>query len=315
MSFTTAQRQELASCVGGKILWDCPLAPYTSFGIGGPAAALVDIQNHTECAALLMCCEKNAIPWQVVGRGTNLLVADEGFGGVVLFFGKRMSQISLVQVEGAGLSGVMVEAGCSLSRVVSFYTEHNFSGLEFAVGIPGTVGGAVVMNAGACGGELAHRLVSIEVFSLAGGREKLWREQLDFSYRHWKDQGIGNKRRIVLAAELSISPGVREGIENRCRENLQKRKRSQPKGVKSGGSFFKNPPGDSAGRLIDAAGLKGRRCGGAMISEKHANFLVNAGGATAADVLRLMEQVTAEVEGHSGVQLIPEVHVLKGDSQ
>lgn len=310
MTLSTAHRHGLEKRACSEIRWDCPLAPYTSFGIGGPADALIEFIDGVECATLLQFCAENAIPWQVMGRGTNLLVADEGFAGVVFIFAKEMSKLSLIREEGVGITGVRVGAGCSLTKVVNYYLDHNLSGLEFAAGIPGTLGGAVVMNAGACGGELAHRVVSIEVFTIAHGIEKLWREELDFRYRSWENQGTGDRKRIVLAAELSVSPGSREGIQERCNENLRKRKGSQPKGIKSGGSFFKNPPGDSAGRLIDAAGLKGRRCGGAMISEVHANFLVNVGGATSADVKQLMAMVTAAVAADSGIHLLPEVHIL-----
>lgn len=310
MTITAGHRKELATYAGNKVQWDCPLAPYTSFGIGGPADALIEIGHVAECVALLQYCGTQSIPWRVIGRGTNLLVADSGFRGVVLLFSREMSQISMMQGADAAISGVLVGAGCSLAKLVNWYTENSFSGLEFASGIPGSVGGAVTMNAGACGGELADRLVAIDAFSVAGGVERLGREQLDFRYRYWENQGTADRMRIVLAASFSVSPGDREHIQARCRVNLERRKEHQPNGVKSGGSFFKNPPGDSAGRLIDASGLKGRRCGGAMISEHHANFLVNSGGATAADVLCLMELVTSQVQKDSGVQLIPEVHFL-----
>ncbi len=310
MSLAAGHRKELAACAGNKVQWDCPLAPYTSFGIGGPADALVEIGTVDECAALLRYCIAKNLSWRVIGRGTNLLVPDSGFRGVILMFNGGMSGISMLQETGAAVSGVLAGAGCSLAQLVSWYTENSFSGLEFAIGIPGSVGGAVIMNAGACGGELADRLVAIDVFTLAGGVERLGREQLDFRYRYWENQGTGDGRRIVLAARFSVSPGNKEQIQARCRANLERRKVSQPKGLKSGGSFFKNPPGDSAGRLIEASGLKGRQCGGAMISELHANFLVNTGGATASDVLRLMDMVTHQVLVDSGVQLIPEVHFL-----
>lgn len=303
-------REGLADVASGTIRWNCPLAPYTSFGIGGPADALIEVEDAGELGRLLDYCADNDLPWRLIGKGSNLLVADKGFAGVVLLLGKGFSEISVLPEPSSDGIGLRVGAGCSFAKLLNWCTERNYSGFEFATGIPGTLGGAVVMNAGAWGEEIADRIAAIEVFSLHAGVETLGRDQLDFSYRLWRNQGSGEKKRIVLSVDLRVVQGEKETIQNRCREILQRRKETQPKGQKNGGSFFKNPPGDSAGRLIEASGLKGRSCGGAMVSPVHANFLVNTGLATAEDVCQLMNMVIEQVKKDSGIQLFPEVHFL-----
>ena len=166
------------------------------------------------------------------------------------------------------------------------------------------------MNGGARGGEIADVIDSIRVVSHHSGAEHLERSELDFRYRVWRNQGSGEKKRIVLSADMRLKPGNKEDIQKECREYLEQRKVKQPKGTRNAGSFFKNPEGDSAGRLIEASGLKGKSCGGAMVSPVHANFLVNTGKATANDVYKLMDTVIRQVKKDSGVQLFPEVHFL-----
>lgn len=301
-------RQELSRIVAHPVQWDCPLAGYTSFGIGGPAEALVTVDRHEELAALLGFLESSRIPWRIIGKGTNLLVRDEGFAGAVLLLGRDFKQVDFVSA-GGGCWRARVGAGCSLARLVSLCSVKGLAGLEFAVGIPGTVGGAAVMNAGAWGRDMAAVIRAVTMIDQAG-EEVLGRDALHFGYRCWQDFGRFAGRAVVAGCELELSEGDPEEIRRRCAAFQQKRQGSQPRGQGNAGSFFRNPAHDSAGRLIEASGLKGMTVGGAMVSEKHANFLVNAGGATAADVLALMRLVQDKVRQDSGVELEPEVHVL-----
>ena len=305
-----SMQKELAGFAEGKVQWDCPLAPYTSFGIGGPADALVVVESVTDLGNLLKYFTDNDLAWRFIGRGSNILVSDDGFAGVVLLFGKGLSEIEDLTESGAKTISIRVGAGFSLAKLLNWCADRGYSGLEFTTGIPGSIGGAVVMNAGALGEEIADVISAIDVMSLATGVGTLNRDELDFSYRSWGNQGIDDKQHIVLSVDLQLLSGDRESIKKRCSENLQKRKEKQPRVQKNAGSFFKNPPEDSAGRLIEASGLKGKCCGGAMVSPVHANFIVNTGEATAKDVRQLMNVVTEQVKLDSGVQLFPEVHFL-----
>ncbi|KAB2889188.1 MAG: UDP-N-acetylmuramate dehydrogenase [Desulfobulbaceae bacterium] len=301
-------RQELSRIVAHPVQWDCSLAEYTSFGIGGPAEALVTVDRREELAALLGFLEASRIPWRVIGKGTNLLVRDEGFAGAVLLLGRDFKQVDLVP-GGGGLWRARVGAGCSLARLVSLCGVKGLAGLEFAVGIPGTVGGAAVMNAGAWGSDMAAVIRAVTMIDQAG-EEVLGREDLHFGYRCWQDFRRFAGRAVVAGCELELAEDDPQEVRRRCTVFQQKRQGGQPRGQGNAGSFFRNPANDSAGRLIEASGLKGMTVGGAMVSEKHANFLVNAGGATAADVLALMRLVQDKVRQDSGVELEPEVHVL-----
>jgi len=303
-------KEELIKLAENPVQWDCNLAPYTSFGIGGPAEALVQVASPLELGRLLTFFADHSLNWRFIGRGSNLLVSDSGFAGVILLFGKPLSQIELLEESGGGNVRVRVGAGCSLAKLLSWCTDKRFSGLEFTAGIPGSLGGAIVMNAGAWGGEIADIVDSLEVISLHSGVERLEHDELDFRYRVWANQGDGKNKRLVLSADICLKPGKKIEIYEKCREYLTQRKAKQPKIEKNAGSFFKNPTGDSAGRLIEASGLKGTTFGGAMVSPVHANFLVNTGNATASDVCRLMDIVTIQVKKDSGVRLLPEVHFL-----
>jgi UDP-N-acetylmuramate dehydrogenase len=303
-------KDRLSSLTVNPIQWDCSLAPYTSFGIGGAASALITVESVAELEMLLKCFVENNLNWRLIGRGTNLLVADHGFAGVILILGRGFSRIVLQKQKKTGQVTVRVGAGCSLARLLAWCVEQGLSGLEFVSGIPGSLGGAVVMNAGAWGGEMADVIVALTVVRSSTGRKILEREELDFSYRSWQNQVNDGAAGMVVAVDLQLRQGIKEEIAGRCRGYLQQRMQKQPKGLKNAGSFFKNPPGDSAGRLIEASGLKGKSCGGAMISSVHANFLVNRGQATAKDVLLLMEVVRGKVAKESGVTLETEVHFL-----
>lgn len=304
-------KAELETLTSNTVQWDCSLAPFTSFGIGGSASAVIVIEGVAELADVLSCCNRNTLQYRFIGRGTNILVADDGFDGVVLLFGKALSQIRLLKGTTEGHIRIQVGAGCSLTKLLNWCVEKGYAGLEFASGIPGSLGGAVIMNAGAWSGEMADVLNSVTVFSVTGGEEKIERSELDFGYREWKNQmNSAGEERLVVMAEVVLQKGTSRIIKEKCREYLTKRKEMQPKGVKNAGSFFKNPPGDSAGRLIDAAGLKGERCGDAMVSLVHANFFVNMGFAKARDITNLMEIVVERVREESGIELQAEVHFL-----
>jgi UDP-N-acetylmuramate dehydrogenase len=289
----------------GKIDWDVPLAPYTTFKVGGPAQALVVPESTAEVAILVKGCREEGISWSVIGGGSNLLVADEGFPGVVILMGRELGAISKSGKSGEGKTLVEVEAGCSLARLVNWCGEQQFAGLEFAAGIPGTVGGAVAMNAGAWGREIKDILVSLLLLE-DGVITSRSRQELVFGYRCWqRPEGV-----VVLSATFAFEPGDSARIKENCRKNIEARRTNQPAGQASGGSFFKNPEEGAAGRLMEDAGLKGSRVGGALISEIHANFIVNSGGATAADIIGLMKQARARVKEVHGVTLEPEVQFL-----
>lgn len=303
-------RQALTQLTEEAVQWDCPLHKYTSFAIGGPAAALVTVQSVVELQRLLLFLHESGLAWRVIGRGTNLLVRDSGFDGVILVLGSRLAGVSRGEEAGNGKVPVRVGAACGLGRLLNWCEEQGLSGLEFAAGIPGTVGGAVVMNAGAWGRDVSGCLGSVTVIEPAGEIKCFRRDELDFGYRVWHDHDRVADKSVVVEVELLLLPADSEAVRQQCQCYRQQRQMKQPKNACNAGSFFKNPPHDAAGRLIEASGLKGLRVGGAMVSPVHANFLVNAGGATAADVLELMERVREKVQRDSGIMLEPEVHFL-----
>jgi UDP-N-acetylmuramate dehydrogenase len=309
MAMDTALKDALSRLVANPVQWDCPLSGYTSFAIGGPARALITVEDSRELQGLLSFFSENDLQWRVIGKGTNLLVRDSGFDGVIILLGKGFKGISCRDEKECTSVPVKAGGGCQLTRISGWCIKRGFSGLEFACGIPGTVGGAVVMNAGAWGNELANVLTSVTVLN-AAGPEKIEREQMHFSYRCWQDHAGGMRGWIVTEVEMRLVRSDPDALRRRCAELIRKRRERQPKGQPNAGSFFKNPQGDSAGRLIDKSGCKGMRVGGAMVSPLHANFFVNMGGATAADVRELMDRVRKKVRKDCGVLLDPEVHFL-----
>ena len=306
---STFQKKSLADLVLHPVKWNCPLSQYTSFSIGGPAEAIVRVDKRNELPLLLKFFIKEKIQWLVIGRGTNLLVKDAGFPGVVLVLGEEFLSISdTVEHSGADI-GIHAGGGCSLGRLSSYCTERGLSGLEFASGIPGTVGGSVIMNAGAWGSEMSSVIESVTLVS-SMGEQTIYRKDLNFSYRCWNDYHKFAGNAVVAEVKFCLIQEEQEKIKAYCRAIQRKRKENQPGNYANAGSFFKNPAGDSAGRLIEESGFKGTRVGGAMVSEKHANFLVNRGSATAADVMILMHRIQEKVKKDSGIDLEPEVHFL-----
>ncbi len=299
----------LSSLVSHPVRWQCRLDRFTSFSIGGPAAAVARVNLRSELQPLLIFLTEEKIPWRIIGRGTNLLVRDKGFPGVILLLGTEFQAVSKEVVEESGSVVVRAGGGSGLGNLSHRCIEWGLTGLEFSCGIPGTVGGAVIMNAGAWGDEMSSVIESITLLGPAG-EQRLLRDELDFSYRCWKGFEKYQGNYIVAEVTLTLQQSNPVRIKEQCRILLDKRKATQPGQYASGGSFFKNPPDESAGRLIETSGLKGTIIGGAMVSERHGNFLVNTGSATAEDVLTLMKIVQKQVKIDSGIDLQPEIHFI-----
>ena len=285
----------------GKVLTEEPMSRHTSFQIGGPADLFVQPATGEEVREAIRLAKKVQVPFFVVGNGSNLLVSDDGFRGMILQIGRNLQEIT---VEG---NEIHAEAGALLSRVARTALEHGLTGMEFAAGIPGSLGGAVAMNAGAYGGEMKDILTEVEVLTPEGERKVLTLEELELAYRH---SCIFEKNYIVLSAHLHLGEGDKDAIRNRMDELARARREKQPLEFPSAGSTFKRPEGYFAGKLIQDAGLKGYTVGGAQVSEKHSGFVVNCGGATAEEVLFLIRQVQKKVKDQFGVTMEPEVRMV-----
>lgn len=303
------QQQKLNKLIAGPIGWQSCLDSYTSLGIGGPAEAVVKLDRRQELQPLLVFLAEEKISWRLIGRGTNLLVRDEGFAGVIILLGAEFKAVR--QKPATNSDSVLIDCGAAylISRLAAECADWALTGLEFACGIPGTLGGAVVMNAGAWGGDMASVVQSVSLMTVEGAKS-IHRDDLDFAYRSWPGFAAYQGKGVVTDVELEVRKGDGAAIRQYCGILHERRKNAQGTQYRNAGSFFKNPSNDSAGRLIDASGLKGTTVGGAMISEHHGNFLVNKGGATADDVLRLMQLVQMKVKKDSGVILEPEVHFI-----
>ena len=281
-----------------KVLVKEPMASHTTFKIGGPADYFVKPETVEELAAVLKLCKEEEVPYFILGNGSNLLVGDKGFRGVVIQLYKNF--------DGMTIEGTIVtaKAGAMLVRVAKESGKAGLTGLEFASGIPGTIGGAMVMNAGAYGGEMKDVVTSVTVLTKDGEIKKLSGEEMNFRYR---GSVVEDEDYIVLEAVMELKEGNLEEIQARMAELTVQRKTKQPIEFPSAGSTFKRPEGYFAGKLIQDAGLRGFQVGGAQVSEKHCGFVINAGGATAADVMSLMQQVSDKVNEELGVTLEPEV--------
>lgn len=284
-----------------SICFEEPLSKHTSFRIGGPAEAMAFPKNREELAELL----KKSCLWDrkpvILGAGTNVLAPDEGMKGLIICL--KDCLVGMERVDG---TSIRVMAGVTMARAAVFAASQGLSGLEFAHGIPGTIGGGVYMNAGAYGGELGSLCREVELMDREGKTHVLTHEQMDFSYRH---SCLEETDWIVVSALLSLEPGKEETIRARMKELQAKRLASQPLNYPSAGSAFKRPQGGYAAALIDQAGLKGFRVGDAAISEKHGGFAVNLGKATAEDMKTLLKEVSEKVEAQSGIHLEPEIRV------
>lgn len=281
-----------------KVLVQEPLSGHTTFRIGGPADYFVMPSDEKELAAVIELCRQEEIPWFVLGNGSNLLVGDRGYRGVVIQLYKNFDQ---VVIEG---TTVKAQAGAMLIRAAREAGKAGLTGLEFASGIPGTIGGAMVMNAGAYGGEMKDVVSAVTVLTPEGEVKTLTGEEMDFRYR---TSVVESKKYIVLEAVMELKKGDPVQIQEQMQEFLARRKEKQPVEYPSAGSTFKRPQGYFAGKLIMDAGLRGYRVGGAQISEKHCGFVINTGGATAAEVQQLIRDVSEKVKEQFGVELEPEI--------
>ena len=286
---------------GEAIFLNEDMKKHTSFKIGGPAEVFLEINTTEELLKVTNYCKQEGVDFFVVGNGSNLLVADEGIKGVIIHLTGKLA--------GARGEGDIVRAGAglSLAALAAFTVEEELSGFEFAAGIPGSIGGAIYMNAGAYGGEMKD--VVTGVYLITDGELKHYSvEEMDFSYRHSMLHGLKNA--IVVTVEFKFKPGKREDIEGKISELNAKRREKQPLDYPSAGSTFKRPETGYASQLIEEAGLKGSRIGGAEVSKKHSGFIINADNATAKDVKELISYVQKVVEEKSGVKLYPEVKML-----
>ena len=287
-----------------QLLTDVSMSEHTSFKIGGKADLMVLPKTAQEIMSVIKICQDEEIPYLVIGYGSNLLVRDGGIRGVVIKLHKGFSSIEVLDRL------VTVQAGASLAAVARLAARKGLKGLEFAAGIPGSIGGGVVMNAGAYGGEIKDVLRRVLVL-VNGAAIWLTNPQAGFEYRNSK---IKKDKQIVLEAELELEYGEKNEIEARIESLMRKRSDKQPFDLPSGGSTFKRPKVGYAAELIEKSGLKGTCVGGAMVSPKHAGFIVNTGNATAADVLKLMELVKKRVQETFGVALEREIEVVGEDS-
>lgn len=278
-----------------------PLAKHTSFRIGGCAEVMAFPRNREELAEILKKSALLDCKPVILGAGTNVLAPDEGVRGLVVCL-----KDCLDGMEQLDDTHIRVMAGVTMARAAVFAANLGLSGMEFAHGIPGTVGGGVYMNAGAYGGEIRQICQSVEVMDFDGTLRRLSNPEMQFSYRH---SILEDRPGIVVSADFALEPGESQAIRAKMKELIGKRTASQPLDMPSAGSAFKRPAGGYAAALIEQAGLKGYRCGGAAISEKHAGFAVNLGNATAADVKNLLRQVSDRVFDRTGIRLEPEVRI------
>ena len=292
---------ELQNVMGGSgIFMEEPMKKHTTFRVGGPADVLVQ-PDETALAAILALCRQYHVSYSFIGNGSNLLVGDKGIRGVVIEMTDPMGNI---EVDGTQITA---QAGAMLSKIANTAASNGLGGMEFAAGIPGSVGGAVVMNAGAYGGEMKDIIERVYVLDENGAQLELDRTALNLGYRH---SCIPEKKYIVTKVVLELVPRDEAEIRSKMKELNEKRAEKQPLQYPSAGSTFKRPEGYFAGKLIMDAGLRGYQVGGAQVSEKHCGFVINKGDATAADICQLMRDVADKVQAQFGVVLEPEVKMI-----
>lgn len=284
------------------LIEDCDMSGFTSFRAGGRADLLVMPQSEEELQQVLKILAESHVPYMVMGNGSNILVKDGGYKGVIVKLGDAFDEISI--------QGDILTAGCGalMSSVAKAALDAGLTGFEFASGIPGSLGGAVFMNAGAYGGEMVQIIKEARILSKDGSRQyTLSCQELELGYRHSILHESGD---VAVSVTLQLAEGDREDIRSQMKELAAKRNAKQPVSLPSAGSFFKRPEGYFAGKLIQDAGLKGMSVGGAQVSPLHSGFIVNNGGATASDIIQLMEVVQASVQDQFGVRLEPEVRII-----
>ena len=282
---------------------NAPMREYTTFQIGGPCDFLARPYDEGQIAALIRFCTAGGIRWQIIGNGSNLLAPDAGISGVVIQLGPNFSYIR----PSARPGEILCAAGASLNAAAAFAQKQGLSGLEFAWGIPGNVGGAVYMNAGAYGGEMKDVLVSADYVDQMGNARSISAAEMQLGYRH---SVFSQRDWCITKVKLQLHPDDPEKIRERMEEHMDQRRAKQPLEYPSAGSVFKRPEGNYAGALIEQCGLKGRQIGGAQVSEKHAGFIVNRGGATSRDVSALIREIQRTVEEKTGYRLECELRQL-----
>ncbi len=286
----------------GRVSFEEPMDRHTTFRVGGKADVLVKPKDISEIEAVIQWCNNHSVPYYIIGNGSNLLVGDEGIRGVVILLGTEFSKIEATDDE-----TIWVQAGCLLSKAAKKAQELGLTGMEFAYGIPGTIGGAVVMNAGAYGGEMKDVIDSVTLLTPDDEIIILPSDQMEFGYRQ---SIVTRKNYIVLEVKLCLKKGEKKAIAEKMQELSEARRQKQPLEYPSAGSTFKRPEGYYAGKLIMDSGLAGFRVGDAEVSEKHCGFVINRGHATAKDIETLMDAVIRQVEEHYQVILEPEVRKM-----
>lgn len=298
---TDFEKELLGIVPEARVLREEPMRNHTTFRVGGPADYFVEAQNTQEIEEIVALCKDEEIPYYILGNGSNLLVGDKGYHGVIIQIYKEMNEVTVED------DIIRAQAGALLSKVASTALNESLTGFEFAAGIPGTLGGAVVMNAGAYGGELKDVLLDATVLTEDGRIQVLSNEELELGYR---TSIVARMGFIVLEARIQLRPGNPVEIKDQMDEWKEQRVTKQPLEYPSAGSTFKRPEGYFAGKLIQDAGLRGFRVGDAQVSEKHCGFVVNRGNATAAEIVDLMQQISKKVEEQFHVTLEPEVKRL-----
>ncbi|MDD4237403.1 MAG: UDP-N-acetylmuramate dehydrogenase [Desulfotomaculaceae bacterium] len=302
--FDTAVYRELQDLLAGRLRTGEPMKKHTSWRIGGPADYYIEPVGREELQYVVSFANQRKIPLTVVGNGSNLLVSEKGIRGIVLKIGSGLARVATLEKD------VVAEAGAKLSALAAAARDNSLGGLEFSAGIPGTVGGAVIMNAGANGSSVGALVREVLLLDLEGRLYRRDGEALNFSYRSCDLQ---REPAIVVEARFTCYPREKQLIQEEMEKFIARRQSTQPLRMPNAGSVFKNPPADSAGRLIESAGLKGLRVGGAQISTLHANFIINLGTATASDVLALIDKTRETVLARYGVELLLEVQIV-GDA-
>lgn len=292
-------KRELEQLVTDNLLYiEEPMSKHTTFRIGGIADYYVQIQSKSQLKSVVEACKRCEVPFCIIGNGSNLLVGDAGYRGVIIEIGNSFNTVT------CGGEYITAQAGAMLSKIARVASDNELTGFEFAAGIPGTIGGAMVMNAGAYGGEMKDVVVSATLLTSDGEIVEVPTEELELGYR---TSNIAKRDAIVLGVKLQLVKGEAELINGRMQELKEQRVSKQPVNMPSAGSTFKRPEGYFAAKLIDDAGLRGYQVGGAQVSEKHCGFVVNNGNATAAEVMDLVEQVRIKVQEQYGVELELEV--------
>ena len=309
ISFRQSHIKAMLTGLKGTVLFDEPMSRHTSFRIGGPAEAMVFPDDEGDLSRIISLTDAEKIPLFVSGKGTNLLVGDRGIRGVVISLSSRLAgdcfrRITKIKEYGSEVY-IYAGAGVSLTRLLKYTLQNGLTGLEFASGIPGSVGGAVVMNAGSYGKEIKDILYSVRIADRMGHLSDIPAKEITFRYRAASIPGLA-----VTGAVLRLQKGDRGKIETRMKENLLRKKESQPLSKPSAGSIFKNPDWTKAWKLIDSAGMRGTTIGGATVSTLHANFIINNGNATAGDVISLIRRIGKKVERETGATLELEVRIV-----